>query len=291
LPCDCDGAGCKVATDAVSAQSPGGDQRRAAAAEEIRHALAGVARRLNDAFKQGQGLLRGPCDALARHGRQERYIPYIRQHRSVAVEVQSPAPRVLVRPAGLVVIQPVGSVGAASLCVESVSAQSAGVHENRVVLAAEPARGDAPRAVVPDDFIQEVLRAEQVVQHDAKVVSGAPVSVQIKRAVFGKQSSALFHPRQHECEIAAQSVGPAVVVRTVARIRCERFAGLLSRGLATGGRTARLIGEKGRVEINEIAAAVGQLLHEGEVVAGVKRVGAEGVRSATGSSRHQSKFD
>lgn len=205
------------------------------------------------------------------------------------MKIQSPAARVLVRPAGLVVIQPVSAIGAASKRVKPVAAPVLGVHENRIVLAAEPARGDAAGAIVPDDLVQEVLRSKQVVQHQSEMMHGAPIGMQVKRAVFGEQSSALFKPRLHESEVAAQAVGPAVVVTGLARVRCRRLAVLLSRGMATGRRPARLVREEGRVKVNEIAAAIGQSLHDGEVLAGLNRVWGDGVGAAAGSSRHQSK--
>ena len=48
----------------VAPQALGGDAGGRASAEPIQHKVAGVGRRLDDAFKQGERLLRPPISAL-----------------------------------------------------------------------------------------------------------------------------------------------------------------------------------------------------------------------------------
>lgn len=250
-----DGFGVGVATEVWAAEAFCGEEGGAGAGEEIGDAVVGVGGGLDDSFEEGEWFLVGVSDAFVAYGAEEGDVPDVGKGGALGVEIESSSLGGLVGATVVVDVQAVGSELAVSDDVEGVSAEAFGVGEDGLMLTAEPSLGDAAGAVGPDDFVHEVIGAEDSVQFDLDVVDGAVIEVDEEGCGLLEEAMEFDESWLEEGEVAGQSLGPGVAV------------GQAGRSVSSG------LGAERRVDVDQVEGLVIEFSGEVEAIAAEQVVG------------------
>ncbi len=147
------------------------------------------------------------------------------------------------------------------LSVEGVVATDP-VEENGVRLIAETAtRVTVAARPLPDDLVLEVHLAEELVEHHLDVVTGVPVAVIVKAARAFEDAGELLAARAHEFDVG---LGGRVAI-----VERALLLGLSPEDFIVA------VGIEGRVDVDQVDAAVRELGELVEVVAAVDDSGVQ----------------
>src|ERR1035438_6500139 len=108
---------------------------------------------------------------------------------------------------------------------------------------------------MPDDFSLEIVLAKNLIEHDLAVVAGVPIAVKIKAASLLENSRQLDATGPHELDISSRRLVAILKGSLLFRLAPEYLVGP--------------VGIKRRIDINEVDAAIGQLLQLLQVVAAI----------------------
>lgn len=147
-----------------------------------------------------------------------------------------------------------------------MGAESFRVHEDRVVFAAEPALGQSAGAVVPDDLVEKVFLAEDRVKLDADIMGDVMVEVDVERALLREQAVALLKAGHHEGEIGLRPALQGIAV-----------------AVPIFGRCPSALGAERWIDVDQVAGAIREIGHVGEVVAAVEDIGRGWLDASAGS--------
>ena len=130
--------------------------------------------------------------------------------------------------------------------------------------------GAAPVVVRPDDFVEEPLGPEQLVQQQASVMGSVEVEVQVERASRPEGPVHLGQADVQELEVVIE--GQVVAVKPgrdhLERVlpAAEALAALLAHARLDGVQAPDLARPERRVYVDEVHASVGEAAQEFEVV-------------------------
>ncbi len=172
-----------------------GDTVRAAAGKKVEYPCAFGRRRLQDAPQDPLGFLARVTGFLPAGGRHDRVPPdisrqfpplgFFRRHEA-RCHIGDPLDRLL---------------------VEIMMPGVTDVDEDGVVLGGPAVPRAATVVVRPDDFVQEAVTAENLVEEDLAVVGLPVVDMEIERAVFAEEAAGLFQPGPDESGVVHEPVG------------------------------------------------------------------------------------
>lgn len=128
---------------------------------------------------------------------------------------------------------------------------------------------------LPDDLVDKVLLAEQLVEHDLHVMDRVPVAVIVETAGAFENAGELLAPRAHEFDVGLR--------RSVAVIEGALLFGLPPKDFIIA------IGIEGRVDVDQIDAAIGELRELVEVVAAVDDARVQKRRRFAARGTHRQK--
>ena len=108
---------------------------------------------------------------------------------------------------------------------------------------------------MPDDLALEIVFPEDLVQHHLDVMAGVPIAVEVKAAGLFENARQLDAAGPHELDVSLRGFMPVVKRPLLFRLAPEDFV--------------IPIGIKGRIDVDEIDAGIGQLLELLKIVAAI----------------------
>ena len=285
-----------VDADPLAAQFLGGVNRRAAAAEGVKHHVALVGRGGDDSFQQRQRLLRGVTQLLGRERLDVRRIergivPHVVDRLALWIGAAAAPDVIVIMRDEQLVERPVGG-GIAQII------------ENGVVVAdpvLRPRLEAADPAGPPHDLAPEMCRAEHAVQQQLQIMARGRITVEVQAAGRLQHAVKLQQPGRHHRQIGHHVVFAQERPHRVEQVERRRVAavrdavervlravvplpGILERldlGIGAGGagRGAEQhivagVRIERRVEVDQVDAAVRDVAAQDvQIVAVIKVVG------------------
>ena len=111
------------------------------------------------------------------------------------------------------------------------------------------------KSSMPDDFGLEVLLAEDLIEHYLDVMAGVPIAMQIEAAGFFEYPRQFHAAGAHELDVGSRGFMAIFKGALLLRLAPENLVGP--------------VGVKGRVDVDEVNAGVGQLSELLQIVTAV----------------------